>query len=89
MRAKIIFIAIFSLFVSAQSKLYFMPQDSNLALADLTSSIKKSKSTLKGAIYSFTHNKIAKAFKKAVANGAKATIIFDEESNIHYKRSRL
>jgi phosphatidylserine/phosphatidylglycerophosphate/cardiolipin synthase-like enzyme len=79
----------FYIFAISSSKVYFMPQDSNYALSDLVKSIKKSKSNIKGAIYSFTHKKIAKAFKKAAQNGSKITIIFDEESNIHYHRSKL
>lgn len=87
-RVFVILIAIFSTNLFSD-EVYFMPQDAQEALDDMTKSISKAKFSIKAAIYSFTHKDIAKALKKAAQNGADVEIIYDYESNIDTNHSTL
>ncbi|WP_121020639.1 phospholipase D-like domain-containing protein [Helicobacter vulpis] len=73
----------------ANSTLYMLPYEKNEALNSLISGINAAKSTINIAIYSFTHQKIAKALKDAAARGVKVNIIYDYSSNSHGKHSTI
>jgi len=64
------------------ANVYFLPKDSNKALNELLSLIQNSKISIKAAIYTFTHKKIAKEIKKAAKRGVKVEIIFDKRYNL-------
>lgn len=84
----VILLAIFSTTVFSDD-VYFMPENAQEALDDMTKSISKAKFSVKAAIYSFTHKDIAKALKKASQNGAEVEIIYDYESNVNSNHSTL
>ncbi|WP_104695489.1 phospholipase D-like domain-containing protein [Helicobacter salomonis] len=75
--------------VHASSTLYVLPYEQNEALNSLISSINAAKSTINIAIYSFTHQKIAKALKDAANRGVKINIIYDYGSNTDAKHSTI
>jgi len=66
-----------------------MPRDAMDGLKTFTRDLKNAKRTIKATIYSFTHKKIAKAIKKAAKRGVKVEIIFDKESNLRKKYSKI
>ncbi len=74
--SRLFLLLLISINLSANT-MYFMPDDGNIALKDITASISKAKNNINIAIYSFTNKKIAKALKKAAKKNININIIFD------------
>ncbi|WP_120950866.1 phospholipase D-like domain-containing protein [Helicobacter sp. L8] len=75
--------------LQATPTLYMLPYEQTEALNSLIAGINAAKNTINIAIYSFTHQKIAKALKDAAARGVKIHIIYDYASNAHGKHSTI
>ncbi|MFC3848319.1 phospholipase D-like domain-containing protein [Helicobacter baculiformis] len=73
----------------ATPTLYMLPYEQKEALNSLISGINMAKNHINIAIYSFTHQKIAKALKDAASRGVKINIIYDYGSNVHGKHSTI
>ena len=85
---KLILLSIFSLALFS-GDLYFLPFESQKALAQLLSWIDKAYNSIDVAMYSFTNKKIAKRLKNAAARGVKVRLILDEEQNLNDRYSQI
>ncbi len=71
-------------------EIYFLPYEKEKALQEILSKIKSAKYSIQGAIYSFTHKKIADEIKKAAKRGVKVELIFDKNYNMkRFEKSML
>ncbi len=71
------FLLIFACSFLRANVLYIMPFEQEAALKELIDSIKKAKSSIDIAIYSFTNRDIARALRDASSRGVKINIIYD------------
>jgi len=70
-------------------KIYTLPDEAKPALKEMLHRIDTAKYRIDAAIYSFTHKTIAKRLANAARRGVKIRVIFDRESNIRNRRSRI
>lgn len=75
--------------LSAVESFFLMPRDADIALKTLAHDLQNAKKSIRVAIYSFTHKRLADSLKKAARRGVEVTIIFDQASNSPKGYSRI
>ncbi|RXJ86471.1 phospholipase D-like domain-containing protein [Arcobacter sp. CECT 8985] len=77
---KILLILLFSFIISfAKEDLYFLPDDSNQSIKEVSTLIENAKKSIDIAMYNFTYKKFAKLLKQSVKEGKKVTVIMDKK----------
>lgn len=76
------YIIFFMIFISSslfgKDKIYFLPNEADIAKEKIVKLLKNADTSIDIAMYNFTYKKFNKAIKKAVKNGAKVTIIYNK-----------
>ena len=75
---KIFLIVSLSIYSFAFDKIYFLPNDADIAKQDIVSLLENAKENIDIAMYNFTYKKFNKAIKKAIKNDVKVTIIYNK-----------
>ena len=84
MKKIFLLITILAVFLSARDDLYFLPNDSNKLKKETLALIENANSSIKIAMYNFSHKKILKALKKARKRGLDVKVFY-EKSDIELK----
>lgn len=82
---KLLVVLLFAISVdlaTAREKIYFMPDESNIAINEIIKTINSARSTIDIAMYTFTNKTLANALKQQARRGIKINIIYDQKSNI-------
>ena len=61
-----------------KDKIYFLPNDADIAKKDIVNLLENADNTIDIAMYNFTYKKFNKAIKKAVKNGVDVTLIYNK-----------
>ena len=74
----LLFMILISSSLYGKDKIYFLPNDADIAKKDIVNLLKNADTSIDIAMYNFTYKKFNKAIKKAIKNDAKVTIIYNK-----------
>jgi len=74
----LLFMILISSSLYGKDKIYFLPNEADIAKEDIVKLLKNADTSIDIAMYNFTYKKFNKAIKKAIKNDVKVTIIYNK-----------